>query len=298
MSKILDNELYCLTHKVIHSGLILVSITIDIRNGEEFPKLRSTRKSYFIVPRIGYLVALVEQIRDHYCSIDGEFIKLIENNSSWFEFNGSIINSEYPIGLLFDLYSENNESLIFKLNLVFHERSNCREDLKNTRLFDYNYNYKRFTKVFTNNIKLSQTIMYGSCRKFQMLSKRQFEGLFHTVLSLSKTTNQYESMIEILFGSPREIFMNIINIPVKIHVQGQIFLRSFKKEVNGELFEIKGILYEISGEISVNYENIAVIFQGITLPLETPLIMLAIFCSYPDGIIQITLRDNLSCRFL
>lgn len=79
---------------------------------------------------------------------------------------------------------------------------------------------------------------------------------------------------------------------MKIHINEETFLRSFKKDINNEPTKIIDILNYIASETSVNIDNVDVIFHGIVLPLNTPLIFLTTFCSYIDGIVQLVLRSQ------
>lgn len=92
MLKIIQDKLHDLTHKIIHSGLILVSIEISLRGENDYSRLTCAPKLYLIIPRIGYLLSLTDIIQDYYTSIDKEFLNLTENTFSWFEYNGLIIN--------------------------------------------------------------------------------------------------------------------------------------------------------------------------------------------------------------
>ncbi|OII72027.1 uncharacterized protein cubi_01360 [Cryptosporidium ubiquitum] len=275
MLKILENKLHGLTHKIIHSGLILISIAIDFKEGSGC-----------------YLLSLTDAIQDYYTSIDSEFLNLIENTCSWFEYGGSIINSQYPIGLLFDKYCKNNGGILFSIKLVFQNKNSNSNNQKVAIFSEKNSVFNNdLIKIITNNIKLSQTVMFGDCRKFQMLNKKDYDELFNSIFSLSRTTCEYETTINRLFGSTNEIYINTKNIPVKIHINNESFLRSFKKDINNRLIDIKDILNYFVSETNVALDSHDVIFHGTVLPLNTPLIFLTIFCSYVDGIVQLVLRD-------
>ncbi|KAH8583202.1 uncharacterized protein ELE39_002900 [Cryptosporidium sp. chipmunk genotype I] len=282
MFKILEDKLHDLTHKIVHSGLILISISTDFRGENESPSLKYAPKLYFIIPRIGYLLSLTDTIQDYYTSIDKEFFNLIENTFSWFEHDG----------VLFDKYYKSNNSVLFNIKLVLQHK-NSNKNRQETFFFSeknsvFNNN---LTKIITNNIKLSQTVMFGDCRKLQMLNKKDYNELFDSIFSLSRTTREYEKIIDRLFGTTNEIYLNTKNIPVKIHVKSESFLRSFKKDVDNQLIEIKDVLNYFTLETNVSLNSHEVIFHGIALPLNTPLIFLTIFCPYIDGIVQLVLRD-------
>ncbi|KAL5369238.1 hypothetical protein CPHLJ_4g2034 [Cryptosporidium parvum] len=292
MLKIIESKSHALTHKIIHSGLLLISISIDHGEESKFSKWKCAPKLYFIIPRIGYLLSLIDTIQDYYASIDKEFYNLIENTFSWFEYDGLVINSQFPVGILFDKYHKSNDSVSFNIKLVLQYNNSNKNNRKAPFFSEENSVFNNnLIKIITNNIKLSQTVMFGDCRKLQMMNKKDYNELFDSIYSLSKTTGEYEKIIHRLFGSANEIYFNTKNIPVKIHVKNESFLRSFKKDINNQLIEIKDILNHFKFETNVSLDSNKVIFHGVALPLNTPLIFLTIFCPYIDGIVQLVIKD-------
>ncbi|KAJ1610232.1 hypothetical protein OJ253_1272 [Cryptosporidium canis] len=206
MIEILEDKSLNLSHKVVHSGVLLTSIDVDFRGGNDCSRILHAPKLCLVLPRIGYLLSLADTIQDYYSSIDKEFLKIIENNFSWFEFDGSIINSQFPVGLLFDKHCKNHNSILFNIKLVLQSKNGMRTTIHYDKGSIFNNN---LTKIITNNIKLSQTIMFGDCRRFQKLSKREYQELINSIFSLSRTTGNYENVILRLFGPTQEMFTKI-----------------------------------------------------------------------------------------
>ncbi|KAH8738947.1 hypothetical protein FG386_000813 [Cryptosporidium ryanae] len=279
----ITNRFSCLTQGIIHSGLILLSISLEIRGIKGYSTLKCAPNLYLLIPRIGYLICVFDSVRDYYNSFDYRFSILIDNNSNWLEYDGFIINSECPIGLLSDIYNINGLNFCIKLVI-------CSEGRDGKKTIKSISNGDCFFKKITNNIKLSQTLILGNCRKFQMLSEKEYKNLIGFIYSLSLTTEKYECIYKEIFGKVEEIYENARNIPVKIYIKNKAFLKSFSRNINNRPFKIKDILNELSSNINESYDNLSVIFHGIEIPIETPLICLLTSCPYIDGIIHLVLR--------
>lgn len=92
METILEGKSHNLSHKIVHSGLLLISIGVDFRGKNECSRLMYAPKLCFVTPRIGYLLSLTDAIQDYYSSIDKDFLNLTYDTFSWFEFDGSKID--------------------------------------------------------------------------------------------------------------------------------------------------------------------------------------------------------------
>ncbi|KAK6589764.1 hypothetical protein RS030_1163 [Cryptosporidium xiaoi] len=279
----LTNNFSSLTQNVIHSGLVILSIHLEIRGAKGYSTLKCAPKLYLLVPRVGYLICVIDALQDYYNSFDSRFSMLIEKNHHWFECDGFKINSEYPIGLILDIHNKSGLQLCVSLVIVF-------EDKSGEKIERATFNEIDFVKKITNDIKLSQTLILGNCRKFQMLSERKYKYLIDLIYSLSVTTEKYESIYEEIFGKVEEIYNNARNVPVKIYIKNRIFLKSFSRNINNRPLTIRDVLNDISSNLNESYDDLLVIFHGIEIPIETPLVCLLVSCSYIDGMIHLVLR--------
>ena len=248
-----------------------------------------------LVPRVGYLSFFLQEVQAHYQGAAATRM----NNNIWLSRDEGEVNVpirwHYPMGVIFDqlMTDENKEThdmLPLKLSVHF---SPVKEPTAITSLAGE----AEATSLYHQQIKQAYQVQYGSTKIVTNLPMEQWRDLVKAVKECNymKYANIKTQMRKDA-GSSR--------IPIMVHFNGQVWLRSPVTPTGDESFTISDFLVKYlekefkftdeqkQSDAPINLPGVQILIHGVSPPATAPLVWLAEYMAYPDCFLHITIKTT------
>ncbi|KAI9351909.1 putative autophagy protein [Pilaira anomala] len=271
--------------KNIWNGKIPIKITLDPTETDIYGIDRTLDPIYLEVPRCSYLPLITKQIQN---TLTGLGMKIPEEDFSsvWYQdSNRQPLKWHYPIGLLFDLYS-NLDSLPWSLTLCFKDLPTDILLLKPTP--------ETMQDMFMSMVKEADFLRHGTTKKVMNLSKRDQSQLWQSLAS-----DRYDDFWTVNRQLVEFSDSNLRNIPFRIYLPDNCpviqELISFYGDSEKEIVPtIETVLRKTVPELldQETLETISIIVHGIELPLDTPMNWAYENLSFADNFLHIVILSK------
>lgn len=236
---------------------------------------------YYLVPRGSYFPLVMDKVFVH-------FQKASNQDSSadmWLENNGVALRWHYPIGVLYDMYGNNQ----LPWNLTVHFRNFPETEILRCGSRD------AMEAHFMSMLK------EADCLKHRSVVMNAMKKNDHKQLWMGLCNNKFEQ-----FWAVNKRLMERVNsepfraIPVKMYLSdGTLLQRLFKAVSNtGELHTfghfLKTCLSHVLDETKEGTlsDKWRVTLQGVTPPLEAPMQWVSEHLSYPDNFLHVVVSQR------
>lgn len=214
----------------VWNGSVPVRIVFRVNSKEVELFLEIRRLSYFT----NYFCKVISYFKPHFLELGEAPV--------WLEFEGTPIQWQYPIGLLYDLLFLPSQQKSQQLLVVpmWTVSLNYR-DYPSKHIIPFpNTDYLVFAKnTFINQLKQSSYVLYGNSKLIMGLSPTKSDNFWHSIIN--SDWNLYESI-------NRELVIpaKIQRVPVKIFVSGSsiVIQAPVYPKTEGKLTGLKDILQE------------------------------------------------------
>ncbi|GAA5814945.1 hypothetical protein MFLAVUS_008448 [Mucor flavus] len=268
--------------KSIWNGKIPIKISLDPTETDVYGIGKTWDPIYLEVPRCSYLPLVTKQIQQTLASLG---MKVSEEAfaSVWYQdSNRQPLKWHYPIGLLFDLYS-NIESLPWSLALFFKDLPTDTLLLKPTP--------ETMQDMF---MSMADFLRNGTTKKVMNLSKRDQTQLWQSLAS-----DHYDDFWTVNRQLVEFSNNNLRNIPFKIYLPDNCpviqelvsFYGDSEKEATPTMEDIlrKSVPELLEEETA---KSITVIVHGIEIPLDTPMNWAYENLSFADNFLHIVILSK------
>ncbi|XP_059165801.1 autophagy protein 5-like [Physella acuta] len=230
---------------------------------------------FLLVPRLSYFPLVTDKVLRYMVM----YIEPDSHGEMWLEYDGQPLKWHYPIGLLFDLYGNQNE-LPWKLTV--HFKNFPEEELLHC------LGKEAVESHFMSVVKEADALKHRG-QAINSMQKKDHKALW-TGLMNDKFDQFWSVNKKLMENSGEDAFKSV---PFRIYQVDKIPIQKLFKPVddNGEFLTLNSLLKSAlpdlveSGEIS----NYRVITQGIEPPLETPVSWMSEHLSYPDNFLHMIL---------
>jgi autophagy-related protein 5 len=262
--------------KIVWDGTIPICFQMA---SSEVTALEKPLPYYLNVPRLSYLTLVTAPVKEYFSSWAPATI-----DELWFDYNGIPLKWHYPVGVLYDLYS--NEELPWTITVHFRE-------FPVAQLLRCP-NMETIQSHFNNTLKEAVYLKHGDISKVN-------------ALSLQETTDLWEGVKKNVF----EVFWRVNeklkaekettkNVPIRICRKERIILQEptpvcdeqGREYTLGEILKLKfpTLITEENGVLKLI--NCTVVVQGIQPPLNTPILWLSNNLCHPDNFLYIVLLNT------
>ncbi|KAI9253335.1 autophagy protein Apg5-domain-containing protein [Helicostylum pulchrum] len=273
--------------KSIWNGKIPIKISLDPTETDVYGIEKTWDPIYLEVPRCSYLPLITKQIQQTLTSLG---MKVSEEAfaSVWYQdSNRQPLKWHYPIGLLYDLYS-NLESLPWSLILCFKNLPTDILLLKPTP--------ETMQDMFMSMVKEADFLRNGTTKKVMNLSKRDQSRLWQSLAS-----DRYDDFWTVNRQLVEFSNNNLRNIPFRIYLPDNCpiiqELVSFYGDSEKEAIPtMEDILRKAVPELleEETLKSITVIVHGIEIPLDTPMNWAYENLSFADNFLHIVISSKKS----
>eukprot|EP01117_Protostelium_nocturnum_P012356 TRINITY_DN4553_c0_g2_i1.p1 TRINITY_DN4553_c0_g2~~TRINITY_DN4553_c0_g2_i1.p1 ORF type:complete len:271 (+),score=64.79 TRINITY_DN4553_c0_g2_i1:116-928(+) len=235
----------------------------------ELSALNSPPPLYKTVNRNTFLPLLASSIRKHFSSFITTLHLGTHESELWFEYNGTPLKWNYPVGVLYDIFSTSSSPL-WEVVVRF-------QGFPSDQLIPYQ-NENSVKNYFLNSLKESVYIKNGDCSKINSLSVSDSADLWEGFKQLDY--NRF-------WGSNRKLHpeSNLKFIPIRLFKRNQ---SSYTQEIifplrdNNKPKQLEDIFSEIGSE-----NPSSVIISGVQPPLDSPLLWVSENLCHPDHFLYI-----------
>lgn len=268
----------------IFNGVLPIKFVIAEEDKSKIPEIVNYEPSYYInIPRCSYLPIYTSEIAKYF--IDR---KIIENEDNiWYSYNNIPLKLHYAVGLLYDIYvcSKEKHSQISEKSILPWEINIHFSDFPKNKLIKIK-DLNTLKDTYFTTLKESDYMRYGNANKVMCLSLDDQSTLWNSLCN-SKFKEFWNINCKLLNSLPWS------NISARIYINDTVIQERFTN-INEENITLKDLINAWCPEIfSKNEENInyQYIIHGLNISLDTPLLWLGQYFSYPDNWLHIVLRQ-------
>lgn len=255
-------------------------LPICFRLSDEECSSAEPEEIYLMVSRQTYFPLVLDRVKVHFSDFVSSQLK---TNELWLDYNGTPLKWYYFVGLLYDLYANNNDSTggttPWTLNVHFGDYP--------TDMMQY-LNKESIESLFMSTIKEADALKHRGKVVNEML-KKDHKQLWYGVQN-DKFEQFWSVNRKLMELNGQEESGGFRCIPFRLYENDRAFVqKNFepctdvgKKRTLGDLLEV---IYGAEGYMSKN-----VLIQGITPSLETSVQWLSENLSYPDNFLHICVK--------
>jgi len=253
--------------KSVWGGLIPVIFTLT---PNEVSTLQPPEPYYLMVPRMSFLPIVTDAVKEYFRQSAPSKIDEI-----WYECNGTILRWQFPIGVLYDLYGGDR----FPWPITVHFQNFPSGQILRCPEID------TVQKNFMNMLKEANYLKHGDSSKINLLSINDQSDLWEGV----KTNDP----VQYWKGNNKLAATTLKNAPIRFCIPGQPPIQEpispFEESKERTLGSILSQVFPEDFPTGNPSTQLKVIVQGITPPLDTPVIWLTENLSHPDNFVYICL---------
>ncbi|KAE9549923.1 hypothetical protein FO519_006865 [Halicephalobus sp. NKZ332] len=198
----------------------------------------------------------------------------------WLAFNGKMLKWNYPIGVLYDIHITDN-SLPWVVTLRF---KNFPDELVRCGTHDLMRHYFLQTVKEADQMKHKGAIMstmkveeHGQL--FQSITNDKFDDFWVVNRKLMEVSDSKSA-----------------HIPIRFYLQDQPFRQVLiTSESEGEANLLSSALKKACPELEIS--ELIVVSQGISVPLDSPVLWLSRNFAYPDNFVHLVIRNKSDSDF-
>lgn len=233
---------------------------------------------FLMVPRLTYITLIAEKILKHFKKPQ----ELPEGEELWFEFNHQPLKWHYPVGVLFDLLTDNTP-LPWKVKVHF---KNFPEDellhCKSKEVVEAH---------FMSSVKEADILKHRG-QVINNMQKRDHKQLWQGVQN-DKFDQFWTINRRLMERTNEEPFKSI---PLRIYQRDKMYIQRLSKPVTdtGEPLNLGHVLDALLPEELVACDNSSrmVLIHGVEVPMETPIQWLSEHLSHPDNFLHIVVLQR------
>ena len=235
---------------------------------------------FLSVPRVSYLPLVTQKVHTHFA----EYAPAL-SDGMWFEFNGSALKWNFPIGVLYDLYVDSDDPV---WRLTVHFQSYPKDDVI------MRCDSKDVVKIcFFNYLKQAVFLAMNNVNCVSALTKNDQNALWSGVCKADY--NLYFPIYRLLFGRLQNSQMTrypfrIILRGFNINVDMVPIQRPLPLSEEDDSLTLKECLSQIVPGVMERMQqkaNIRVVVQGMKVPLDVPMIWLTRHAMHADCFLYI-----------
>ncbi|KAG4099524.1 APG5-domain-containing protein [Neocallimastix lanati (nom. inval.)] len=270
----------------VFNGILPVKFVIAENDKSKIPESINYEPVYYAnIPRCSYFPIYFKQIAKYF--IDRH---IIENEEDiWFSYNDIPLKFHYPVGLLYDIYdntninqSQNSDKLGLPWEITIHFSNFPKEKLIKIKDLD------TIKDTYFTTLKESDYMRYGNANKVMCLSLDDQKILWDS-LCQSKFKDFWNINIKLLNIMPWS------NISARLYINDTVIQEKYAN-ISDENVTLRDLINDWCKEIfsdknleDINYQYI---LHGINVSLDTPLLWLGQYLSYPDNWLHIVLKQK------
>jgi len=254
----------------VWKGLIPVVFTLT---SNEITTLEPPEPYYILAPRMSYLPSVTSSVQNHFLLASPPI-----KNEIWFEYKGKPLKWQYPIGVLFDLLSNEGE---LPWSLSVHFQGFPVETILRCP------NQETVKGLFVNVLKEANFIRYGDAAKVNSLSVSDSSSIWEGIVH-HDFLKFWQANTKLL---PSEL-SSIKHVPIRLFQHGSFASiqdliqpadeQGIPRTLGSVLTQLLPSLFPTTEPSTTN-----VIIQGISPSLDTPITWLSENCSHPDNFLYI-----------
>ena len=226
-----------------------------------------------MLPRMSYLPLATDKVRKHFSG----HLSSSATTDMWFSFHGTPLRWHHPIGLLYDVWANNNpDSNMLPWRLTVHFSQFPTDTLLPCQTRD------QVETVFMSSLKEADQLKHSGKIVSQMQKKD------HNQLWLGLTSDKFDQFWAInrklMEPHGEESFKHI---PIRFYLAGVDNSGQLTSNIVQRLISPDQSLGEVMA--SMGWDNARVVTQGISPDLTTPILWLSRHLSYPDNFLHIVI---------
>ncbi|ORX55517.1 hypothetical protein BCR36DRAFT_187952 [Piromyces finnis] len=194
----------------------------------------------------------------------------------------NVYNKHYAVGLLYDIFenSQNSEKSILPWEITIHF-----SDFPKNKLLKFK-NLDTLKDTYFTTLKESDYMRYGNANKIMCLSLEDQSSLWNSLCKLD-FKNFWNINSKLLANTPW------LNISARIYYNNTVIQERFV-DINEEGITLKNLILSWCSEDfneNSNFDNYRFILHGLNISIDTPLLWLGQYLSYPDNWLHIVIKQ-------
>lgn len=271
----------------VWEGRVAARITLA---EEDVSTLGQPDPHYLMLPRLSYFPVVLDKVRK---SFQRFITPELKENEVWLEFEGTALKLQYPIGVLYDLHNRECESP-WHITLHFSDRPTtlvslpCRDSMESQ---------------FVSSLKEADALKHN-CSVMNSLQGRDQKQLWLSLISdkFDQFWSVNQKLMDCKGGSSTAAFRYV---PFKVHFNtpdpnnppgsgGPVCVRASVMRLCKPVTEsAQPVLLQHLVEDTLQdvlQPDDVLLVQGVTPPLDTPLLWLSQHLSYADNFLHFSVR--------
>ncbi|ORX82717.1 APG5-domain-containing protein [Anaeromyces robustus] len=235
---------------------------------------------YYNIPRCSYFPIHKTEIEEYFISRN-----VVENGDNiWYSYKDIPLKWHYPVGLLYDIYVNSDDLLPWEITVHFSNYPNNK--LINIKDLD------TLKDSYLTTLKESDYMRYGNANRVMCLSLDDQSTLWNSLCNLN-FKNFWNINSKLLIDTPWS------NISARLYINDNVIQERFAN-ISEENTTLKDLIVSwcqevfTEEEINNNIDNYKFILHGINISIDTPLLWLGQYLSYPDNWLHIIIKQKSS----
>jgi len=272
----------------VFKGSVPIKFILSEDEKSKIPETIDYELAYFTnIPRCSYLPIYTYEIANYFIQRN-----IVDNSDNiWYSCNDVPLKWHYAVGLLYDIFnnsnsnqskdSENPENSFLPWEVTVHFSDFPKNKLLKFKSID------TLKDTYFTTLKESDYMRYGNANKVMCLSLDDQSLLWDSLCNLS-FKDFWSINSKLLVNTPWS------NISARIYFNNTVIQERFA-EVNEENITLKDLITSWCPEVlndNNNNEDYSIILHGLNIPLDTPLLWLGQYLSYPDNWLHIVIKQK------